>query len=84
MPFLHWVEDDTATGDVAAIYQDWKNAHPGRPRMPEILKAMSLRPDLLRAVIDISYPLHFSDGFLSRQTKEMIATFVSGLNQCPY
>jgi len=28
--------------------------------------------------------IHFSDGHLSRRTKEMIATYVSSLNRCPY
>jgi hypothetical protein len=52
--------------------------------MPEILKCLSLRPDFLKSVIDFSYRLHFSDGHLTRRVKEMIATLVSAINQCPY
>jgi hypothetical protein len=52
--------------------------------MPDILKCFSLRPDFLRHVIDFSYPLHFSDGHLTRRVKESIATYVSGLNACKY
>ncbi len=84
MALIRWVDDDDATGDIAAVYERWKSANPGRQQMPEILKCFSLRPDVLNSVIDLSYPLHFTDGSLSRQTKEMIATFVSGLNGCPY
>ncbi len=85
MALIRWVEDDdTAAGDVGGIYAAWKAANPGRERVPDILKCFSPRPDLLRAVIDFTYPLHFTDGHLTRRTKEMIATFVSGLNQCPY
>lgn len=84
MPYLKWIDDDDATGEVAEIYDAWKKANPGRPRMPDILKCLSPSPGLLRGIIDISYPLHFADGFLSRRTKEMIATLVSALNQCPY
>ena len=84
MPFIRWVDDDEATGQVAEIYQSWKDANPGRDRMPEILKCFSLRPDFLKSVRDFTYPLHFSDGFLTRRVKEMIATYVSGLNHCLY
>ena len=38
----------------------------------------------LKQVMDFSNGVHFSDGHLNRRTKEMIATYVSGLNQCPY
>ena len=84
MPFLNWVDDDDASGEVAEIYGAWKAANPGRDRMPEILKCFSLRPDFLQGVMDISYRLHFTEGFLSRREKEMIATYVSGLNSCDY
>ena len=84
MPLIDWVEEQDATGLVAEVYAAWKAANPGRESIPAILKCFSPRPDLLKAVIDISYPLHFSDGALSRREKEMIATYVSALNQCPY
>ena len=84
MPHLRWVDDAEATGQLGEIYQAWKAANPDRPEMPGILKCFSLRPDFLQSVIDFSYPLHFSDGHLTRRMKEMIATFVSALNQCVY
>lgn len=83
MAHIRWVEDEQATGLVGEVYQAWKQANPGR-RMPDILKCFSLRPDFLRSLIEFSYPLHFAEGFLTRRMKEMIATFVSGLNHCPY
>ena len=52
--------------------------------MPGILKCLSLRPDLLRGMIDVSDRVHFAEGHLSRRIKEMIATYVSALNACPY
>ena len=84
MAWIQWVEDDDAEGLVGEVYRDWKAANPGRNQMPDILKCFSSRPDLLKAMVDISYPLQFSDGFLTRRQKEMIATLVSALNQCPY
>ncbi len=84
MPFLPWIEDEDARGELAEIYGEWKKANPQRGRMPEILKCFSVRPDFLRCVMDFSYKVHFTDGLLNRRTKEMIATYVSGLNKCPY
>ena len=83
-PWIRWVDDDEAEGQVAEIYQAWRAANPHRTGMPEILKCFSMRPDLLQSMLDLTYPLHFADGFLTRRQKEMIATFVSGLNHCPY
>lgn len=84
MPFIDWVDDEEATGDVAEIYAAWKSANPQREGMPEILKCFSLQPKFLKAIVDCTYPLHFQDGHLTRRVKEMIATYVSALNQCPY
>lgn len=84
MPFINWIDDNEATGDIAEIYSAWKAANPGRDQMPEILKCFSTRPDFMKALIGGTYPLQFADGFLTRRQKEMIATYVSGLNQCPY
>ncbi len=83
-PFIRWIEDDQAQGAAAEIYRAYKEANPHGQKMPEILKCFSLRPDFLQQVIDFSYSLHFADGHLTRRIKEMIATYVSALNQCPY
>jgi hypothetical protein len=80
---IRWVEEDEATGEAAEAYREWLAAT-GRPKVPDILKCMSLRPDFFRQVVDFSNTVHFSDGHLPYATKEMIATFVSGLNRCPY
>jgi hypothetical protein len=84
MPFIDWIEDEQASGQIAEIYQNWKQANPHRERMPEILKCFSSNPLVLKSMLQLSYPLHFSDGHLTRQQKEMLATYVSALNQCPY
>ena len=84
MTNIRSIDDDDAQGELAQIYASWKAANPHRERMPDILKCFSLRPDVLQSVLDLSYPLQFRDGALSRRMKEMIATLVSALNQCPY
>ena len=56
----------------------------GRQKVPEIMKTMSLRPELMEGIMRIAQSAHFSNGFLPRKTKEMIATYVSSINKCKY
>jgi alkylhydroperoxidase family enzyme len=83
MARIGWVEEVEATGEAAEVYAEYMAAT-GRNFVPGILKCFSLRPDFLRQVMAFSNTVHFSDGHLTRVQKEMIATFVSGLNRCPY
>ncbi|MEC9010349.1 MAG: carboxymuconolactone decarboxylase family protein [Planctomycetota bacterium] len=83
-PRIAWVEDDQASGELAEIYEAWREQNPDRGDVPEILKCFSARPDFLAPVMQASYGLHFTDGHLDRRQKEAIATYVSALNQCEY
>ena len=80
---LRGVEEDAATGEVAELYEYFRN-HFGRPVVPGILKSFATHPPLLRHMMALSESLIFSDGHLKRHHKEMIATFVSSQNACPY
>ncbi|MFN3649130.1 MAG: carboxymuconolactone decarboxylase family protein [Armatimonadota bacterium] len=82
-PRIEWVEEADAQGEAAEVYREYRTAT-GRDFVPHILKCFSQRPDFLRQVMAFSNTVQFSDGHLDRRTKEMIATFVSGLNRCPY
>lgn len=82
-PRIAWVDEDQAGGELQEIYGELLE-QPGRSAVPQILKCFSARPDFLRQVIEFSDTLHFSDGHLTRIEKEMIATYVSALNRCPY
>ena len=84
MARIRWVREAEAAGPIAEAYDAWKAANPGRTEIPGILKCFSLRPDFFRDVVAFSDRLHFSEGHLTRRLKEMIATYVSALNQCPY
>jgi uncharacterized peroxidase-related enzyme len=78
-PRLRWIGED----DVRArrIYRRFGG---GRWPVPDIFKAMSLRPELMEKALDLSEMGHFSDGYLDRRTKERIATLVSSLNGSHY
>lgn len=77
------IEERDAAGDVAEAYQYFRS-HFGRPDVPGILKCFSSSPALMQAIMSISSTLLFSDGYLGRRCKEMIASYVSKLNDCPY
>ena len=81
---IQTVSEDEATGELKELYERWLAANPGRTEFPGILKCFSHRPDFLRQVMAFSDTLHFSEGHLTRRVKEMIATYVSALNRCPY
>jgi uncharacterized peroxidase-related enzyme len=76
-------EDADAKGEVASAYDFWR-AGSGRTQVPGIIKCFGARPDFLRQVVEFSNTVHFSEGHLSRRHKEMIASYVSYLNRCPY
>lgn len=76
-------EDADAAGETAAAYDFWR-ASSGRTQMPGIIKCFGARPDFLRQVVEFSNTVHFSQGHLDRRHKEMIASYVSYLNRCPY
>jgi hypothetical protein len=76
-------EDAEATGETAAAYDYWR-AGSGRTQVPGIIKCFGSRPDFLRQVVDFSNTIHFSEGHLARRHKELIASYVSYLNRCPY
>jgi len=77
------IEDAEATGETAAAYDFWR-AGSGRQQVPGIIKCFGSRPDFLRRIIELGNTIHFSEGHLSRRYKEMIASYVSYLNRCPY
>jgi len=82
-PKIKIIEDAEATGDTAAAYDFWR-ASSGRHQVPGIIKCFGARPDFLRQVVEFSNTVHFSEGHLNRRHKEMIASYVSYLNKCPY
>ncbi len=84
MPFIPWIKEEEATGEVAQAYQRYFARRPDRNTVADIIKCFSHRPDFAHQVMDFSWGLHFCDGHLTERTKEMIATLVSGQNQCSY
>jgi Tfp pilus assembly protein PilF len=82
MPRIAWVADADASGALAEMYAAMRQSRPDG-QVPDIARAMSVRPDFLTAIMDAAR-LHFSDGALTQAQHEMIASYVSALNRCHY
>ena len=80
---IRLIEEDEAAGETAAAYQYFRD-QTGRQDVPGILKCFGANPAFARQMVDISSSLLFCDGALTRRQKELIATYVSQNNACPY
>ncbi len=84
MPYIQWIDEQDAEGEVAEGYELYFQKRPDRTQVADIVKCFSHRPDFMKQMMDFSWKVHFCDGHLSERVKEMIATLVSGQNRCPY
>ena len=75
---IDWAEPGTPVGDAADAASGSKGLKPG------IMRTMSLQPEWLKDFFSMTRKSHFSDTALTRMSKEMIATYVSGLNKCKF
>ncbi len=82
MPRIKWITDEEATGKVLEAFREVRRRYGGN--LGEETRCFSLRPDLMKLTTDLFVAGHFRPGFLSKRQKEMIATYVSALNQCHY
>jgi len=80
---IRLIAEKEATGETAAAYQYFRD-QTGRQDVPGILKCFATNPAFARQMVDVSSSLLFCDGALTRRQKEMIATYISQLNACPY
>jgi alkylhydroperoxidase family enzyme len=76
------VQESEATGELADLYDEVRETF-GIGFVPDVLKLVSTRPDLLRPVL-AQYRAMFQGGVLPRDIKELIATVVSTTNSCHY
>ena len=81
MPHLRLTEVDESTGPLRAEYEA---AIARAGKVFNIVKAMSLRPGVLRRSIALYQGIMFGPSGLSRQERELLATVVSRENDCHY
>ena len=81
MAHVRLIEVDEATGPLKEEY----DAAVGRAgKVFNIVKAMSLRPSVLKRSIELYKGVMFGSSGLSRQERELLAVVVSRENDCHY
>jgi alkylhydroperoxidase family enzyme len=81
VPHLRLIDVDVATGELKSEY----DAAVGRAgKVFNIVKAMSLRPAVLRRSMELYREVMFGLSGLSRQERELLAVVVSRENDCHY
>ena len=81
MAYLRLIEVDEATGELRVEY-DAATERAGK--VFNIVKAMSLRPEVLKRSIELYREVMFGPSPLSRQERELLAVVVSSANDCHY
>ncbi len=81
MAFIRLIGEDEATGELAREYED---AARRAGKVFNIVKAMSLRPRVLRSSIGLYKEIMFGRSELSRAERELLAVVVSAANDCHY
>jgi alkylhydroperoxidase family enzyme len=79
--WIDYIKEDKAAGVIAKIYNGSRRSWGG---VDNIIKAHSLNPAALRALMTFYNGLMHGDCDLSLAQREMIAVTVSVLNRCEY
>jgi uncharacterized peroxidase-related enzyme len=80
---LSLADERTADAEVLALFTRYRERF-ARTDLPGILLCFGTNSALLKGMLEIAENLLFCDTLLSRRHKEMIATYVSRQNACPY
>ena len=82
MTWIKTVSDNEATGSLKNMFQ---SSEERAGRVFNIVRSMSLNPELLRTSLDLySVLIQRETTSLPRWVREMIAAYVSGLQKCEY
>ena len=81
MAYLRLISEDEATGPLKRQYEA---AVERAGKVFNIIKAMSLRPAVLRRSLDLYRVIMFGQSELSRSERELLAVVVSRANDCFY
>jgi len=80
-PYIRLVDESEADGLLA---EEYEAAVERAGKVFNILKAMSLRPRVLRASIELYREIMFGESGLSRRERELLATVASAEQDCYY
>ena len=81
MAYIRLIDEAEADG---LLKEEYDAAVERAGKVFNILKAMSLRPGVLRASIALYREIMFGESGLSRQERELLATVTSAEQSCHY
>ena len=81
MPFLRLIDPDEADG---LLREEYDAALARAGKVFNIVRAMSLRPTVLRESMRLYREVMFGSSGLTRQERELLAVVVSRENDCHY
>jgi len=73
------VPDDTATPELERLTEPWRRR---TEQVPPVMAVLKRSPRAFEAVLGLNYALAFGASSLGRRREELIATWVSALNDC--
>ena len=79
--YIKLIDEDEADG---LLQEEYEAAIERAGKVFNILKAMSLRPGVLRASIALYREIMFGESGLSRRERELLATATSAEQSCHY
>jgi uncharacterized peroxidase-related enzyme len=80
-PYIRLIDEDEAEGP---LREEYDAAIERAGKVFNILKAMSLRPAVLKASIELYREIMFGESGLSRKERELLATVASAEQSCHY
>ncbi len=81
MAYIRLIDEGEAEG---ALREEYDAAVERAGKVFNILKAMSLRPGVLRASMGLYQEIMFGESGLSRRERELLATVTSAEQNCYY
>jgi uncharacterized peroxidase-related enzyme len=81
VPYIRLIEEHEAEGP---LREDYDAALERAGKVFNIVKAMSLRPAVLRASMALYREIMFGESGLSRRERELLATVTSAEQECHY
>lgn len=80
---LPLVDERTANEEIRALFAQYRERF-SRSDLPGIVLCFATNPALLKSMLGIAEGLLFGESLLGHRHKEMIATYISRQNACPY
>jgi alkylhydroperoxidase family enzyme len=81
MPHIRLIDPEDAEGMLA---EEYDAAVKRAGKVFNIVRSMSLNPEVLKASIEMYKAIMFGPSPLTRQERELLATVVSAENECYY